>query len=74
LGAASLEVLYTAIGKMEYYINDIGKLRINDIAVGLAVAVNRGLRVILRPPLNRINPTSITVLDEVWITPGEYES
>ncbi len=72
LGAASLEVLYTAIGKMEYYINDVGRLRINDIAVGLAVAVNRGLRVILRPPLNRINPTSITVLDEVWITPGEY--
>jgi len=72
LGATSLEILYTAIGRMEYYINDVGGIRANDIAVGLGVALNKGLRVIVRPQLSRIDPTSINVFDEVWVTPSDY--
>ncbi|WP_440059913.1 inositol monophosphatase family protein [Thermogladius sp. 4427co] len=72
LGAASLEAVYTAIGKMEYYINDVGGIRLNDIAVGLAIALNRGLRVTLRPYPVVVSPDHVTVFSEVWITPGEF--
>ncbi|MEZ0393887.1 MAG: inositol monophosphatase family protein [Desulfurococcaceae archaeon] len=74
LGSLALETVYVAIGSAELLVYDTGGLRVNDIAVGVAMAKAMGLRIVMRPGPIEISVGPPRVIEELWIVPPYFQS